>query len=549
MDNWDWIKLLPEGSAERREAEALAAELIDLRESNPLQFFEPYPKQEQFLAAREWLKAFFGGNGAGKTAIGIVDDLIQLVDEDVLPDRLRRYKRWQPPFYLRICAPKLAVIDGVILEKLREMTPKGQLRGGSFDKAYDKVNRKLHFANGSWVLFNTYDQDRDAHAGVELHRVHFDEEPEGEHGKGLYTENVARLRRYAPDAQVMFTMTPLFGLSWTFDEVWERRDEDAVFCAVASMLDNPYIDHESMLRGFAHLSEAERRAVVSGEFVAFHGRVLAEFDEDRHVVDPPSLRHVQGLDNVVGIDPGMARGGVLWSGFDRDNVMLSYDELYPSGLPVPALALEIFAQSARWGLGGAQEREDARKLLADQVKSGEITREDARPYSDLFKRPAGPEVSYIIDPSARNRGMTDAERFESLLARCGIFCRHGQNDRRAGIMQLKARLSSNAWLVSRDCVHMLREFQRWVVARDELTEEDRAKGGNRTTGDTFATKGPDHLCDPARYQAMDRLWTEFDVPDPQRRELETYGYGEAPPYDVLEASAPQPDAPPTGAMT
>ena len=57
-----------------------------------------------------------------------------------------------------------------------------------------------------------------------LRRTRFDEEPEGEHGRGLYTESIARLRKFLPDA-VCFTMTPLFGLSWTYDEIYERRTD------------------------------------------------------------------------------------------------------------------------------------------------------------------------------------------------------------------------------------------------------------------------------------------------------------------------------------
>jgi hypothetical protein len=47
----------------------------------------------------------------------------------------------------------------------------------------------------------------------------------------------------------------------------------------------------------------------------------------------------------VGIDPGVARGGVVWCGFDRDNVMLVFDELYPEGKTVGEIAKEIRAKN------------------------------------------------------------------------------------------------------------------------------------------------------------------------------------------------------------
>jgi hypothetical protein len=40
------------------------------------------------------------------------------------------------------------------------------------------------------------------------------------------------------------------------------------------MLDNPFLPgKDALLRGFAHLSEAERRMVVEGEFASFAGAV------------------------------------------------------------------------------------------------------------------------------------------------------------------------------------------------------------------------------------------------------------------------------------
>jgi hypothetical protein len=187
---------------QRRAVEAKLGALKKVLAANPLQLAEPYPKQREFLAAREPLKGFFGGNGAGKSWVGALDDVIQLVDREVVPAHLQGFKHWEPPFFLRVVAPKQKILDTLTIPQFRAMLPASQCRGGSFDKAYRGSEGKLYLENGSWVLFNTADQDRDAHAGVELHRCRFDEEPEGEHGKGIYTENVARLRRFIPHAQI-----------------------------------------------------------------------------------------------------------------------------------------------------------------------------------------------------------------------------------------------------------------------------------------------------------------------------------------------------------
>lgn len=448
---------------------ALAPKIAQLQRilaENPLELFEPYPKQEQYLASKDPLKAFFGGNGAGKSIIGTVDDTIQVIDRDAVPSHLRQYKRWDPPVFIRVGAPKSGVLESTTLEKFREVMPKSQLLGGSFDKAYSKVTKTLLLKNGSKIFFGTYDQDRDAWAGVELRRTRFDEEPEGEHGRGLYVESIARNRKYAPDAQICFTMTPLFGLSWTFDEVYERRNEPGVHVTVASMRDNPHIPAEETIRQLQGLSEAERRAVIDGEFVHFHGAVLDV--RERHVVPAVSPAQIRGQQVYVGIDPGIRRGGVVWVAFDRDNHMLVFDELYPGSETVPDIAGQIKRKNKAWGLVGENE------------------------------------PLYVIDPSARNRSLVNAENVEGAFAQEGIYTMHGQTDRRTGVLQLRARLEADppGLLVTENCVNWLFEAKRWLVAKDEVTEEQspNAKGA------TFATIGPDHIMDPTRYIAMERVW-------------------------------------------
>lgn len=506
--------------AQREQVERAIAELAVQRETAPQHFIHvcstdcgipgcrPYPQQAEFLAATEFWKAFFGGNGAGKSQIGIIDNIIQLVDEDCLPERLRQYKRWRPPFFMRIVVPKVGVIDSM-LQKFREMCPKDQFRDGSIDKAYFKRDQKLWFANGSWVLFNTADQDVDAHASVALHRVHFDEEPEGAHGRKIYQENLFRLRQYSPKVQVMFTMTPLFGMSWTYDELWERRDDEDVYCVTASLLDNPWIDGASLVeKAKASMSKEELAARVEGRFVHFHGSVINVTDE--HKVDPPSREHVMQLSNYVGIDPGMERGGVVWVGFDRDNDALVYDELYPSGQTPDSVALDIMVQNARWGLGNERERRSAVALIRERLEDRLLTPDAASSLIAVLRScPPGPQPMYIIDPSARNRQLTDAQKVEGEFQRVGIFTVHGQNDRRAGVMQLRSRLEHKGLLVSRECANWLKEAQRWLVDRNEVTDEQRSNTGSP---DTFATKGPDHLMDPTRYVVMERLWVQSPKP-------------------------------------
>jgi hypothetical protein len=65
-------------------------EFHNLCERNPSVRFEPlYQQQADYLAATERTKLFCGGNQAGKTTIGIVDDVIQAVDLEAVPTHLK----------------------------------------------------------------------------------------------------------------------------------------------------------------------------------------------------------------------------------------------------------------------------------------------------------------------------------------------------------------------------------------------------------------------------------------------------------------------------
>jgi phage terminase large subunit-like protein len=276
-------RLSPE---EQKEVARLLAELDDLRVQDPLQFFHPHPRQVEFLDSEDPCKAFLGGNRSGKTTAGIVDDIIQAVDRNSLPEHLQQFKKFEPPFFCRIIAPDfVSTMEGVIFHKLREWLPKSQLKGGSWDSAYDKQRRLLNFKNGSRFAFMTFEQELDKFSGAALHRVHYDEEPPEE----IRTENQMRLIDYG--GQEMFTMTPLLGISWMYDAIYEKRHLPGFTVVQVDMDDNPHLNQAAKERLLEGLSEEERVARKEGRFVHFGGMVFAEFSDRKHVIAAAGPAH------------------------------------------------------------------------------------------------------------------------------------------------------------------------------------------------------------------------------------------------------------------
>jgi len=459
------VDLLP--ADQQKEALRLLEVYERTLKNNPLHGYHPHPKQVQFHSSREPLKAFLGGNRSGKTTAGILDDLIQAVDLDCLPDHLRAYKRWDPPFHCRIIVPDFtSTMEGVIFQKLREWAPKAQLVGDRFDKAYEKTTRKLLFKNGSTIDFLTFEQDLDKFGGAAKHRIHYDEEPP----KDIRRESMMRLIDYGGDE--LFTMTPLHGMSWMFDEIWEPWTKGTLTettLVLVDMDDNPYLDANTKRRALAGLTREEREARKSGRFVHFAGMIYDEFSRMHHVI--PEIDRLPPASRVyVGIDPGMRHmAAVVWCYLTTEDTMVVFDELALQGHTVRQVAESIKQINMKWG---------------QKTDSGSVV-------------PLQPDW-YVIDPSARNivhqTGRSDQMEFTDH----GIVTILGQNSVTAGINRVKERLQAHRLVVAANCQQTIDQFRKYRWATPTRTEDDPKEKPVKTD---------DHLLDALRYVVASRPYT------------------------------------------
>jgi hypothetical protein len=490
-------------SLEGKSLEELQELYLRLGDENPLTGLYLNEKQSAFVGGRQKTKLFVGGNRSGKTTAGVCDDLIQCLDEKWIPAHMRKFKQWQAPCFIRIVTPDYGKTMQAVLEAVRKWVPRQALRKGSWDGGWSEQGKVLSFANGSLIEIMTYEQDLDKFGGTARHRIHYDEEPDGEKGEAIREECVTRLIDFNGDE--LFTFTPLNGLGWMFDGLWEQKGpevahqvwvNDEMVVVQSDMDDNPTLSEEGKAKALAAYPEKVREARKRGDFTHFKGLVYEEFDYGKHVLkERPTINHVRSLDTLVAIDPGIRTTAVSFLAFDADNVALVYDELYlhdQAAIPANA-AKAIKAKLKLW------------RTTADW---------------------------YYIDPSARNRNLVTGENVQSAFQREDIVCQPGNSEVEAGVWELKRRLESTptGLLISPHCEKFLWEMRRYRF-------DDKEDG-------TFAVlKKDDHLMDATRYACMARTWYAPVVPE-RLPTQPTFEPNFQPPY--REERFENPNTPPLG---
>lgn len=442
---------------DRMKALQLMQRFRDRRRANPLEAYDPHLKQVEYHSSigNKW-RMFAGGNRSGKTTAGILDDLIQVAPRELLPEHLLPYKKWDCPFYCRICTPDMKnTMLPVVIPKMRDWVPSELLKNGEFDASWDKSNWCFRFECGCRFDFQTYEQTLDKFGGAALHRVHFDEEPP----EDIYKECLMRTIDFNGD--LTFTMTPLQGMTWTFDGIWGMRHMPNYHVTVSDMDENPYLSVEGREAALSGLTAEELDARKRGLFVHFGGLVYNTAKWHERIIDPPSRDFVNDCEIVVGIDPGIRTTGVAFEAFDRDNRSFQFAELRLDNHDVPMVVAEVKRVKAAWGIEGRRE------------------------------------VTDVMDPAARSRSPVDAVTLESEFASAGLPCVRGQNDVETGIGIFRRRLRDAAGFISRDCHLTTWEAERYRIQPDPPT------GGD---GKFRVIKKNDHIMDAKRYAQMHRPW-------------------------------------------
>jgi len=427
---------------------------------------EPWGPQRDFICSGALFRRYQGGQGSGKTVAGCFD--------------VRRFAKRHPGAIVIATEPTYPMVRDILrVEFDRQFAATKLLSGppGAETEAdvtrFVKSEHKYVLPNGSEIWLRQCDKF-DALRGPSCAAVWMDEAAQSPHK--AFQVLVGRMRQRGYPHMFLCTGTPRGRnwLHWTFTE-GERRPSAPAYIGdmltdlnpeelqhatgplvesfFACSLDNPYLDPITRAGLQAAYSPGTPlyRQEVRGETTVFEGLVYSEFDELRHVDEPPPPREFVRF--VGGQDWNYAQpGAFLVLGLHESGVVWVLEESYQAKRPVQRSPRKPDEESwvgvaeeltARWGI--------------DTIACDPSEPEFIRVYRDE-----------------------------------GLHAVRANNQVTAGITQVGGLIQRGQLMIAPGCVATLGEIASyaWKASRDDLQSDQ-------------PNKVDDHAMDALRYGAME----------------------------------------------
>lgn len=473
------------------EALRLAGEQLLKQSKTPnILGYQPHEKQLVFHSNEKHGRLFIGGNRSGKSFAGVAEDIWWLTGTH---PHLKDIPK--PPVRGRVIGVDFDHGVGQILIPLyKRLMPPDYLKNGSWDESYHKAEHQLELTNGSTLEFMSYDQDTDKFAGTSRHFIHFDEEPP----QHIFNENMMRLMD--TDGNYWITMTPVEGMTWLYDELYEPAKEgrkDDLFILEVNTKDNPHIKEKARERVFAGLEEQERKAREEGQFIDVGGKIFKQFTEPSHVIEP--IVPPKSWQWFMSVDSGWNNPtAILWHAVSPDNTIITFGEHYASEMTVEEHVRVINEKETFWG------------KTAD-IRTG--------------------------DPAMRQTREGTGTSVQQEYALRGIYLAlegvpTGPGSVAVGIGRMQQYFKVNPvtkkprWMITEDCSNFIRELKRlrWATySSKKIAYENNAQ--------EKIHKKDDHACDSARYFIT--LMPDLTPDDLEGSKLEIAKSGGIVRYDEL----------------
>lgn len=329
--------------------EALTALMDELRSIGPVVSFPWHAQQERVLQAATNVVIALGGNQSGKTTVGrgVVSRLANR--EGPVYRRLRRPNRplkiWVSPQTLEKFKSNW---ERQLIKEVFSHLPANRWKYVSAPiPVFKWVDEHTDWEHPNELWGKSHDQGFMAFESDVVDLIVFDEEPLD---RRLYTSGLARLS--TTNGIILFTFTPLNGLSWTHAEFYQplvkprgdpgrykladrhwKKGNDVTLVQMG-MADNPEaVAGGGVVRllGATGITEAERRMRLYGEYGYTEGMIWEAFAGVTMDQDAPFL-----LDRLPGdrkynwflvADPNKRHGALLCA-IDHEGIKYAVEEHY-----------------------------------------------------------------------------------------------------------------------------------------------------------------------------------------------------------------------------
>lgn len=438
--------------------------------------WQPQPKQAAFMARPEYEALYGGAAGGGKSDALVVEALRQV--------GIPHYKA----LIVRKTYPQLAELIDKSLNYYPRAYPKAR---------YNASAHTWNFPSGAKILFGSmqYTKDRTRYQGQAYDFIGFDElthftwdeysylfsrnRPNGP-GTRVYIRASANpggvghgwvKERFVTAGKPMTTIWE--DVTWRDPSGKEHRARQSRIFVPSSVFDNPSLlnNDPDYVRRLASMPEAERKALLYGDWDTFSGQVFTEWRndpdhyEDRlwtHVIHP--FRVPDSWRVWRGFDWGYSRPfSVGWYAVDHERRMYRIRELYGcTGTPNTGVQWEP-----------AHVAQEIRRIEAEDPNL------------------MGKQIFGVGDPAIWQSDGT--ESIGALMERERVYFEKGDHARINGKMQVHHRLAFDEdgrpmLYVFDTCKHFIRTVPNLVY--DETDVED------------IDTDGEDHIYDELRYVCM-----------------------------------------------
>lgn len=416
--------------------------------------YNPHEKQINFHSSVANGRQFLGGNRSGKTVAGINEDIWWLTG------RHPYLKLPGAPVFGRVVTVDFKNgAEKIIIPNLRQWLVPSDMVNGSWEDSWNGATHTLTLENGSQLEIMSHDQELDKFAGVPRHFIHFDEEPPFD----IFKECKARLTDY--NGRWWMTMTPVEGMTWTYDEIYEKRHTNLITVVQVNSTDNPNISQDGLENLMEGYDEDERKIRGSGEYIAISGLVFKWFNpeygtEKSHVIDPQvppaSWTHYTSLDAGYNNPTAILRHAVD----PATGTVITYMEHYRS----------------EW-----TTEQHANKIKADDAvlsQSNGIT---------TFLR--------IADPAIKQRQQVTGHSIQIEYALNDVhFATGATRDINAGLDKMNNYIRLGKWYITADCVNLIKEMRKYKRAQYSTSKTREINNKKEEP-----QKKDDHAIDSCRY--------------------------------------------------